>query len=240
MNAGAVAPKSFVLVHGTSHGGWCWKRVARRLREQGHDVHTPTLTGLGERSHLLNASINLDTHIQDIVNVMRWEELSGVCLVGHSSGGVIVSGVAEQEPGRIASIVFLDAFLPENGQKGTDWNSQHAKAAVAAAIAKGEISRPPVKCEIYNVNEKDRAWVDRLTTPQPIGTALQPIRLTGARDRVAKKTYIRATGYPHKIFDANLARCRADPSWRTFEVPCGHDVMVDMPDRLAEILEQVA
>lgn len=237
---GGGAGKTFVLVHGTSHGGWCWKRVARLLRAQGHEVYTPTLTGLGERSHLMNAAIDLDTHILDVVNVIRWEELSEVCLVGHSSGGVIVSGVAERALERIASIVFLDAFLPENGQKGTDWNSPHARAAIAAAVAKGEISRPPVKCEIYNVNEKDRAWVDGLTTPQPIGTALQPIRLTGARDRVGRKTYIRATGYPHATFDACLARCRADSSWRTYEVACGHDVMVDSPERLAEILAEVA
>lgn len=240
MSAAYVTGRTFVLVHGTSHGGWCWKRVTRHLRAQGHEVYTPTLTGLGERSHLMSATINLDTHILDVVNVIRWEELSDVCLVGHSSGGVIVSGVVEKVPDCVSSIVFLDAFLPEDGQKGTDWNSTHARAAIAAALAKGEISRPPVKCEIYNVNEKDRAWVDSLTTPQPIGTSQQPIRLTGARDRVPRKTYIRATGYTHKIFDANLARCKADRTWRTFEVPCGHDVMVDMPERLAEILVEVA
>jgi pimeloyl-ACP methyl ester carboxylesterase len=239
MTAANGPAKIFVLVHGTSHGGWCWTRVAKILRAQGHEVYTPTLTGLGERSHLMSASINLDTHFLDVVNVMRWEELEDVCLVGHSSGGVVVSGVVEQVPERVSSIVFLDAFMPEDGQKGTDWNSPHARKAVAEAVAKGEISRPPVKCEIYNVNERDLAWVNSLTTPQPIGTSLQPIRLTGARDRVARKTYIRARGYPHKIFDANLERCKADPTWRTYEVPCGHDVMVDMPERLAEILVEV-
>lgn len=232
--------KTFVLVHGTSHGGWCWRRVSDLLRALGHDVYTPTLTGLGERSHLMSATITLDTHILDVVNVMRWERLENVCLVGHSSGGVVVSGVVEQVLNRVASIVFLDAFMPEDGQKGSDWNSPHAKAAVAAAVAKGEISRPPVPSSIYNVNERDRAWVDAMTTPQPIGVSLQPIRLTGARDRVARKAYIRATGYPHPIFDACLRRTSADPAWRTYEVACGHDVMVDMPERLAEILVEVA
>ena len=93
---------------------------------------------------------------------------------------------------------------------------------------------------MYNVNEKDRAWVDAMTTPQPIGVSLQPIRLTDARDRVPRKSYIRATGYPHLIFDACYARFKSDPTWRTYEVPCGHDVMIDMPERLAEILLEVA
>lgn len=232
--------KTFVLVHGTSHGGWCWTRVADILRRQGHDVYTPTLTGLGERSHLMSAAINLDTHILDVVNTIRWERLQNVCLVGHSSGGVIVSGAVEQLEDRVSSIVFLDAFLPENGQQGTDWNSPLAKAAIQAAVAKGEISRPPVSSSIYNVNDADRAWVDAMTTPQPIGVSLQPIRLTGARDRVARKTYIRATGYPHDLFDRFYARTKADPAWRTYEVACGHDVMIDDPARLAEILVEVA
>lgn len=232
--------KTFVLVHGTSYGGWCWKRVADILRRQGHDVYSPTLTGLGERSHLMSAAINLDTHILDVVNTIRWERLHDVCLVGHSSGGVIVSGAVEQVEDRVSSIVFLDAFLPEDGQQGTDWNSPHAKAAIQAAVTNGEISRPPVSSSIYNVNDADRAWVDAMTTPQPIGVSVQPIRLTGARDRVARKSYIRATGYPHELFDRFYARTRADPTWRTYEVACGHDVMIDDPARLAEILVEVA
>jgi alpha-beta hydrolase superfamily lysophospholipase len=239
--ASAAAPRrTFVLVHGTSHGGWAWRRVADRLQARGHKVYTPTLTGLADRSHLMSAAISLDTHIFDVVNLIKWESLDDVCLVGHSSGGAVVSGAIEHVLPQVSSIVFLDAFLPENGQKGLDWNSPHARAAIEAALKAGEVSRPPVSSSLYNANETDRAWLDAKATPQPIGTALQPMKLTGARERVARKTYIRATGYPHPIFDRNYAKTKADPSWRAYEVPCGHVVQVDMPERLAEILEEVA
>jgi alpha-beta hydrolase superfamily lysophospholipase len=238
--ADASSRRTFVLVHGTSHGGWCWRRVADLLQARGHKVYTPTLTGLADRSHLMSKDITLDTHILDVVNLLKWEGLEDVCLCGHSSGGVVISGAIEQVLPQVSSIVFLDAFLPENGQRPTDWNSPHARAAIAAALENGAISRPPVPSATYNINERDRAWVDAQATPQPIGVSLQPIRLTGARDRVAKKAYIRATGYPHQIFDRNYARTKADPAWRTYAVPCGHVVMLDMPERLAEILQEVA
>ena len=107
---------NFVLVHGAWIGGWCWRPNAQALRRAGHEVFTPTLTGLGERSHLMNPSINLDTHITDVVNVIKYEELSDVILVGHSYGGMVVTGVADKLPEKIASLVYLDAFVPENGQ----------------------------------------------------------------------------------------------------------------------------
>jgi pimeloyl-ACP methyl ester carboxylesterase len=120
MARAASASKTFVLVHGASQGGWCWRRVSDRLERRGHKVFTPTLTGLGERSHLMSRSVDLDMHITDVVNVIRWESLEGIVLVGHSYGGWVISGVAEQALSAISSIVFLDAFMPENGQKGLD------------------------------------------------------------------------------------------------------------------------
>ena len=232
--------KTFVLVHGASAGGWCWRRVADRLEARGHKVYTPTLTGLGERSHLMSGMITLETHITDIVNVFRWEDLADVVLVGHSYGGWIVSGAAEQMEGRISSIVFLDAFMPENGQRVLDTNSERSKAEVAAAVAKGEVSRPAPDAGVWKVNERDRAWFNAKATAQPVGVAFTPIRLTGARDRIARKTYVRALGYDMALFDRFYARCKADPSWRTFEVDCGHEVMIDLPDRCTEILLEVA
>src|SRR5205809_2952479 len=107
---------SFVLIHGAWHGSWCWKRVRRLLQAQGHDVFTPTLTGVGERSHLLSRDVNLETHILDIVNLIRWEELSDIVLCGHSYGGCVISGVADRIPDRIRALVYLDAFVPENGE----------------------------------------------------------------------------------------------------------------------------
>ena len=234
-------PINFVLVHGAWHGGWCYARVRHRLTAQGHRVFTPTLTGLGERSHLMSGDINLDTHITDVVNVIKWEGLKNVVLCGHSYGGWIISGVAEQMLDTLASIVFLDAYMSEDGDSGQKIGSASSQEGIAKALATGAISRPgPSARDFMVASEDDRAWVDSKTTEQPLGVSLQPIKLTGARDQVAKKTYILAETYNSPHFRRYYETCAADPGWTTYAVPCGHDVMVDMPDRLAEILIEVA
>jgi pimeloyl-ACP methyl ester carboxylesterase len=233
-------PHTFVLVHGAWHGGWCWVRVRDLLQGRGHAVFTPTLTGLGERSHLMRAGIDVSTHVADVVNVLKWERLSDVVLCGHSYGGLVVSGVAEQVADKIASIVFLDAFLPDDGDATVDLTSQAVRDTLKAAAERGELGVPPRSAAAFLVNEKDQAWVDAMCGPQPVGCFTEKLKITGARERIAKKTYIRAAAYPNPGFDKALARVRGDQSWRTYEVPCGHDVMVDMPERLAEILLEVA
>jgi pimeloyl-ACP methyl ester carboxylesterase len=244
---GGIAPaqaqtlaKTYVLVHGAWHGGWCWRRTADFLERKGHKVFAPTMTGLGERSHLLTKDINLATHVTDIVNVLKWEDLSNVILVGHSYGGVIISGVAEQMADKIASIVFLDAFVPENGDSLAAGASQPVKDAIAAAQGRGEFTLKPVSAAAFRVNEKDRAWVDRLCTPQPIATMTDPSSITGARDRIGKKTYVRAKGYPSVPFDTALAKFKDNAAWKTYEMTAGHDAMVDEPERLSEILIEVS
>jgi len=234
--------KTFVLVHGACHGGWCWRRVADRLASKGHKVFAPTLTGLGERSHLLSRDIHLATHVADIVNVIRWEGLTEIVLVGHSYGGVIISGVAEEVPSSIASIVFLDALVPANGTTSIAGTTSAAvRAEISAATARGELAFKPPPAAVFRVNEKDRAWVDAMMTPQPVATMTDTIALMGARDRIARKAYIRAPNYPHPAFDKAYAACKADKSWRTFETTAaGHDVMIDAPDWLTSILIEVA
>jgi pimeloyl-ACP methyl ester carboxylesterase len=232
--------KTFVLVHGAWHGGWCWRRVSDLLEKKGHKVFAPTMTGLGERSHLIDAKINLATHVTDIVNVIKWEGLKDIVLVGHSYGGVIISGVAEQARDAIGSIVFLDAFVPESGDSLADKASQPVRDAIAPLAQKGELAMKAVPAAVFRVNEKDRAWVDAMCTPHPLATLTDKITLTGARDRIAKKAYIRAKGYPSVPFDGFHDKLKADAAWRVYELPSGHDVMVDMPDRLSEILVEVA
>jgi pimeloyl-ACP methyl ester carboxylesterase len=231
---------TFVLVHGAWHGGWCWQRVADRLRSGGHQVFTPTLTGLGERSHLLQTGIDIGTHIADVVNVMKWERLSDVVLCGHSYGGFVISGVAEQMASAIRSIVFLDAFLPNNGDTTQNLTSTAVQEAIRAALASGALGMPPRPAEFFGVNAADRTWVDSLCTPQPIGTFTYKIALTGARDKIARKTYVRAANYANPGFDRAVAAVKADPSWRFHEVVSGHDVMVDAPERLTELLLEAA
>jgi len=251
MAAGAVAAtvtpaaaqdarKTFVLVHGAWHGAWCWRRVSDRLEAKGHKVYVPTLTGLGACSHLLNKDVNLSTHITDVVNLVKWEDLSNIVLVGHSYAGYVVTGAAEQIGDKVASIVFLDAFVPGNGDSLAAGASQPVKDALAAAKGRGEIVLKPVPAAVFRVNEKDRAWVDAKCTPQPIATMEEGVKYTGGREKIAKKTYIRAKGYPSVPFDTALGKLKADSSWKTFEMTAGHDAMVDQPQELTDILMQVA
>ena len=161
---------TYVLVHGAWHGGWCWKRVAPLLRAAGHEVYTytPTLTGLGERAHLLSRDIDLDTHITDIVNVLAYEELTDVVLVGHSYGGMVIAGVADRVPERVAHLVYLDAFVPRDGQAVHDiFSPEFAAHLQALALAEGDgwrIPAPPAAS--YGVTAAaDLAWVAAKTSP---------------------------------------------------------------------------
>jgi len=226
---------TFVLVHGAWHGAWCWRRVALLLTRGGHEVFAPTLTGLAERSHLLTPDTDLDTHILDVANEMTWQQLNDVVLVGHSYGGLVISGVAEKMEKSIASFVLLDAFFPETGEALIDLSPPPVRDSFLAAARAGATTIPPRSAAMFNVNDKDRAWVDAQCTPQPIRCGLQKVTLTGARERIAKKTYIRAMDYPSQPFDLALEKARAR-GWRSYEVACGHDVMLDAPERLAEIL----
>lgn len=237
---GQSATKTFVLVHGAWHGGWCYRRVADMLTAKGHKVYTPTLTGLGERSHLMSRDIRLTTHIDDIVNVIKWEGLNDIVLVGHSYGGMVVSGVAEKQQPTISSIVFLDAFLPDDGKSLDDYTTPQQSRGLKEAADRGDIGLKPIPAAAFKVNEKDAAWVDAMCTPQPIRTFLDTIALTGAREKISRKTYIRATLSAGAAFAAAYQKVQADRSWQTYEVATGHDVMVDDPARLTEILLEVA
>ncbi len=230
---------TFLLVHGAWHGAWCWRRVVRMLTARNHEVFAPTLTGLAERSHLATPETDLDTHILDVVNVMKWQELTDVVLVGHSYGGIVISGVADRMEKAIASFVLLDAFFPETGQSLVDVNTGPVPEAIIAADRAGATVMPPRPAAAFKVNEKDRAWVDAQCTPHPIKCFTQKLTLTGARERITKKACIRALSYPSPSFDYGLATARGR-GWKAFEVPRGHDVMLDMPEWLTEILEDVA
>jgi pimeloyl-ACP methyl ester carboxylesterase len=229
--------KTFLLVHGAWHGGWCYGRVARLLRARGHDVHVPTLTGVGERAHLAGSDVGLGTQVQDVVNLIRWEQLTGIVLVGHSYGGMVISGVAESVPhGTIASIVYLDAFLPEDGRCLYDY-APPEPAQLLEQTRSGLVA--PFTAEAFNVNPRDRAWVDAQCTPHPLNCFTERLALTGARERIPKKAYVLATGW-NGVFAPFAESLRQDPSWRVSEMAHGHDLMVDAPEELAALLETLA
>jgi pimeloyl-ACP methyl ester carboxylesterase len=233
-------PATFVLVHGAWHGGWCYARVAELLRARGHRVFTPTMTGLGERAHLARPDITLSDHVTDIVNVLRYEDLHDVVLCGHSYGGLVISGVVEAVPERIAALVFLDAFVPESGQSLQDLvaESQRTRQNDSAAANGGFI--PPIPAVHFGVNERDRAYVDAQCVPQALPTMREGLVLTGARERVAHKTYLRAGTYRSDPFDAARERVTGTPGWVVDTIPSGHDVMIDAPEALGAALVAAA
>jgi pimeloyl-ACP methyl ester carboxylesterase len=227
---------TYVLVHGAWHGSWCWARVRKALRQQGHEVFTPTLTGVGERSHLLSPQINLDTHIDDVVNLIRWEELTNVILCGHSYGGCVITGVADRIPDRIANLVYVDAFLPHHGESLHDTlppDQRNLQVELARQHGDGW-KVPPIPGEIFGVNPIDRAWMDRQCTVQSIATFQQALELRATN---AKKpsTFILAEGWAGSPIPKFYERAKAK-GWKTLSVPCGHDVMLDQPRELTAIL----
>jgi pimeloyl-ACP methyl ester carboxylesterase len=230
---------SFVLVHGSWHGSWCWKRVRTALQAAGHDVFTPTLTGVADRSHLLTREVDLDTHIADVVNLIEWEELTDIVLCGHSYGGCVVTGVADRVPERIRSLVYLDAFVPEDGQN----QFQLLTPMLAEQLQEGTRNlgdgwkTPPIPADLFNVNAADREWVDRLCTVHPFAAIEQRIRLTGGIERIGDLRYILATDWGQGVtpFPVFYEQGRAK-GWTTSTVPCGHDVMLDLPAELTSAL----
>lgn len=234
------ARKTFVLVHGAFCGSWIWRRVADQLEQGGHKVFVPTLTGLGERSHLLRKDVDLDTHIADVVNLIKWESLENVCLVAWSYAGFVGSGALESIGDRVSSIVWLDAFLPGNGHRVADFTA--FGKAVQTAADKGETGfGGSGKIPAVFVAEHDRAFAESKVTPQPISTFLQPVKLSGALERLAKKTYIRLPKFPQPAYDKALSDCKTDKSWTTIEVPgVGHMAMLDAPDSVRELILQSA
>lgn len=233
---------TFVLVHGAACGGWIWRRVADILESNGCKVYCPTLTGLGERSHLLSKAIDLNTHILDVANVVEWESLEDVCVVAHSYAGFPASGALERIGARISSIVLLDAFKPKDGERGIDYAAERIRRMALDMAARGEAAfAAPRTVDTDFVNAKDLTFFLSKATAQPVGSYVQPIRLTGAIERVAKKTYIRLTRFSQPGFDRALAACRADPSWRTLEnAQSGHLAMLDEPEWLAHALMEAS
>jgi pimeloyl-ACP methyl ester carboxylesterase len=215
--------------------------VRRRLREAGHDVFTPTLTGVGERSHLNSREINLETHIADVVNLIRWEELSEVILCGHSYGGCVISGAADQIPERIGALVYLDAFVLENGESLFDLAGEAADRMREQARTTGDGWKvAPIPAEVFGVNAADRAWVNAQCTPQPLACFEQKIRLTGGLHRIRNVTHILARGFREgSPFPVSHERAKKK-GWKTEAVACGHDVMLDLPEELTGILLRLA
>lgn len=238
---------TFVLVHPAWHGAWCWKKVAPLLRARGHDVCTPTLTGLGERSHLARADIGLDVHVDDVVSVLKYEDLHDIVLVGHSSSGAVITGVADRAPGHIAHVVYLDAFVPEDGQAVFDLIAPERRQMMESLVqteGKGwllpRFAPPPwdtIVREMWGVTDQDdvRWMLDRLG-PTPVGHFKDGVHRTNATAEQLRRTYIRCRQFPNTRFDQHAAMAQRTARWSYRELAASHHPMVTMPDTLAELL----
>lgn len=240
---------TYLLIHDSWHGGWCWQRLSARLLAVGHRVYAPTLTGLGERFHLASPRTGLDMHVRDILQLIEFEDLRDVTLVGHGYGGMVAAGAARQCPYRISRLVFLDAFLPQDGQRAFDLQPglEEAWTRLAAEEGKGWLVPPQDALDLGISRPEDLAWVQCRLTPMPILTYQQPVRAfepaaggldawDGDRSWVIPASYIACAGGAHA---ASLQTAR-QAGWPVAELAAGHDVILTQPEQTAEVLGETA
>ncbi len=212
-----------VLIPGAWHAGWYFNPIVPNLRAAGHRVFPVTLTGLGDRRHLTNGAINLDTHIQDVVQLFEDEGINDAMLVAHSYGGMVATGASDRLPGRIRSLVYIDAMVPSDGDAMWDLVGEGFHQAFLGGTADGLTTMPPPD-------------VDRRASPHPLATMLQPLRVGPAAYDVAHKVYLWAAGFTEGPFEPFYRRLSATEGWETHKVPYGHDLLVEAPEAILELL----
>ena len=232
---------NFVLVHGAWHGGWCWRDVAAVLRTAGHQVFTPTMTGLGERAHLLNAQVGLSTFIDDIAAVILSEELDNVVLVGHSFGGHVINGVADRMPQLLRQLIYLDGLVVQHGQSALSIMPPAVQAERARTMdAEGLRMTIPSPDQFGLSDPAQLAWVMRQLTPHPLKGYTEPLQLQHPLGNGLPKTYIAVTDpwYPPLAELRQWVRSQPDWDWR--ELAACHNAMVSAPLALASLLMELA
>ena len=227
---------TYVLVHGSCHGGWCWKKLTPLLRKNGHNVYTPTLTGLGERSHLVNKNVGLDTHILDIVQLLEYEDLDEVVLVGHSYGGLVIGGVTEIVSHRVRRLVFLDAYIPQDNKSAFDiipGLEAIYKERRLKEDGKGWLVESYTPEEFDVTDPDDIKWMSPRLSPMPWHTHDQPIRITNTDAQSPPKSFITFSEFGRSQFKSQ----KSDAGWDYHELMRGHDAMITAPNELVKLLE---
>ncbi|MBS0448970.1 MAG: alpha/beta hydrolase [Proteobacteria bacterium] len=229
----------FVLVHGAWHGAWCWKRIVAPLWAAGDRAYAVTLTGVGDRAHLLGPHVGLDTHIEDVVRLFDCEELSDAILVGHSYGGMVITGAADRLPGRVRRLVYLDAVVPRPGESWSAGHTPETQAARRAAIAEhGTLPAPDPA--VFGLAGDDRAWVARRQRPHPGRCYDMPLDFDAARWAKLPRSFIDCTAPALATIAGSRARVRSEPGWQLTEIATGHDAMVSAPEALLAALSASA
>ncbi|MCC5576123.1 alpha/beta fold hydrolase [Microtetraspora sp. AC03309] len=218
---------TFVLIPGMCHGGWCFDELAEGLRAHGHRAHPLTLTGLSERGHLLHGGVNLDTHIQDVTGVLAAENIHDAVLVGHSYGGMVITGVADRMPDRVNALVYLDAMVPGDGDSCWSLVTDRERQWYTDVTASGYGVRP-------------LPFFDTRATAHPLASLFQPIRLAGDLTQVRRRIYAYAAGWDGESpFTSVYQRLREDSAWTTYALDGGHNLMRDAPLEVLKILLDV-
>lgn len=243
---------NFVLVHGAWHGGWCWRKVVAALAgAAGHRVHAVTLTGLGERAHLMSPAITLETHITDVINAIETEEMDQVVLAVHSYAGMIGTAIADRRSARLRHLVYVDAVVPKPGES---WSSTHASATrearLAAAQASVDFSFPPPDPAVYGLAAQDCEWVRRRQTPHPGHTYQATLDFDPRRVAATPRTFVSCTQPALATIDAIRPRLTDSRFWegawqsgggaRVVEFKTGHDPMITAPAELTRVLLECA
>lgn len=228
---------TFLVAHGAWSAGWAWKKMHPLLRVRGHELITPTYTGIGERSHLVRKDINLSTHIEDMLQVIRFEDLAGVVLIGHSYGGMVATGVADRVPDRIAKLVYLDAFVPRDGKCVFDHLPADHRARMEVAAAEGW--KAPSNPIPPDTSAADVAWISPRRVPQPIECFRETLKLQHGDTKIPRSYIYAARSGPGDVFRQFAERARAE-GWDYHEMDASHSPHITAPEALADVLERIA
>ena len=232
------ASKTFLLCHGAWGGGWSWRKMHPLMQTAGHRLLTPTYTGLGERAHLAAPSTDLDTHIQDILNVIYYEDLRDIVLVGHSYGGMVATGVADRARDQIAQLVYLDAFVPDDGQCLLDFLPESERQRMRDAAASGDGWRVPANPTPPDTLPEDVAWLTPRRVDMPLKCFEQRLRLQ--EPLTLPRSYIYCTRIPPAdLFGLFAKRARTEPGWRCVDIDASHAAMLTVPDALMALLAKL-
>jgi len=227
---------TIVLAHGAWSSAWAWKKVRPLMAAAGHTFFAPSYTGLGERAHLADPSNTLDTHIQDVLGVLTYEDLSDVVLIGHSYGGMVATGVADRARDRIARLIYLDAFVPRDGQALADLVGPEQRQRMRDGVAAGDGWRVPPNPSPPDTSPEDLAWITKFRLPQSLKCFEQPLRLSA--EPTLPRTFIQCTRYAHGPFGPFAARAKSEPGWRYFALDASHSPNVTAPEALMTVLKQ--
>jgi pimeloyl-ACP methyl ester carboxylesterase len=238
-NEETIMGATFLVCHGAWSAGWAWKKMHPLMAAVGHRLVTPTCTGLGERAHLANPSIDLETHIQDILNVIKYEDLRDIVLIGHSYGGMVATGVADRARDRIDQLIYLDAFVPEEGQCLLDFLNESERQRMLQLAKSGDGWRVPPNPTPPDTAPADVEWLTPRRADMPIRCFESPLKLHGGALKLPR-SYIYATRVsPVDAFGPFAARARSEPGWGYLEIDASHSPHVTAPEMLMALLQKI-